>query len=202
MAVRTEKVAAAEAHDGEDDQQSAKDKAQARRAQVRKAQIQHRQRKANYIKQLELDLVRIRDMISQTERETVTLRGENEAIRARLRSAGVGSPSQTAPAAPQQHQPPTLAPVQPVDPMLQAYDHVNFAPPSATNELFSDINVDEMTVTLAMDDVLGTPCYHISSSSSGGSVQSIASPTASEESGQMTPLTPEQETMAINFILS
>ncbi|KAI0890411.1 uncharacterized protein GGS22DRAFT_150834 [Annulohypoxylon maeteangense] len=59
-------------------------KSKARRAQVRKAQIQHRERKANYTKQLEMDVVRLRDLIEQTEHQSSALRTENEAIRHRL----------------------------------------------------------------------------------------------------------------------
>ncbi|KAI1209980.1 uncharacterized protein F4807DRAFT_80498 [Annulohypoxylon truncatum] len=68
-------------HDG---QESDLSKAKARRAQVRKAQIQHRERKANYTKQLEMDVARLRDLIEQTERESTALRTENDAIRHRL----------------------------------------------------------------------------------------------------------------------
>ncbi|KAI0136077.1 hypothetical protein F4776DRAFT_624274 [Hypoxylon sp. NC0597] len=60
---------------------SSQAKAQARRAQVRKAQIQHRQRKANYTKELEMDIAKLRDLIEQTERESLALRTENEGIR-------------------------------------------------------------------------------------------------------------------------
>ncbi|KAI0843126.1 hypothetical protein F5Y06DRAFT_81376 [Hypoxylon sp. FL0890] len=67
-------------------------KAQARRAQVRKAQIQHRQRKANYTKQLEMDVAKLRDLIEQTERESLALKTENEGIR-QLLMANVPSPS-------------------------------------------------------------------------------------------------------------
>ncbi|KAI1381706.1 hypothetical protein F4677DRAFT_399425 [Hypoxylon crocopeplum] len=70
-----------------DDQQAdlgSQAKAQARRAQVRKAQIQHRQRKANYTKQLEMDVAKLRDLIEETERESIALKRENEAIRRRF----------------------------------------------------------------------------------------------------------------------
>ncbi|KAI0018324.1 hypothetical protein F4780DRAFT_751655 [Xylariomycetidae sp. FL0641] len=56
-------------------------KAQARRAQVRKAQIQHRQRKANYTKELEMDVTRLRDRIQQAEQENMQFRRQNEAMR-------------------------------------------------------------------------------------------------------------------------
>ncbi|KAH8890886.1 hypothetical protein GQ53DRAFT_162040 [Thozetella sp. PMI_491] len=69
----------------EDKQQP--DKALLRRAQVRKAQIQHRQRKANYVKQLELDIAEIRDLISGAERDVDALRAENDSMRVQIRGA-------------------------------------------------------------------------------------------------------------------
>ncbi|KAK7755203.1 hypothetical protein SLS62_002708 [Diatrype stigma] len=68
---------------------AASTKAQARRAQVRKAQIQHRQRKANYTKQLEMDIAKLREGIARVEGEGTALRCENDAIRQRLVLAGV-----------------------------------------------------------------------------------------------------------------
>ncbi|KAI1461989.1 hypothetical protein F4805DRAFT_190177 [Annulohypoxylon moriforme] len=73
-------------------QESDLSKAKARRAQVRKAQIQHRERKANYTKQLEMDVVRLRDLIEQTERHSSILRTENETIRHRLSLGSASSP--------------------------------------------------------------------------------------------------------------
>ncbi|KAI1660042.1 hypothetical protein F4813DRAFT_350765 [Daldinia decipiens] len=74
--------------DDDDDQQeghqSAQAKALARRQQVRKAQKQHRQRKVNYTNQLEMDVAKLRDLIEQTERESLAIRNENETIRRRL----------------------------------------------------------------------------------------------------------------------
>ncbi|KAB5536570.1 RNA polymerase I-specific transcription initiation factor RRN3-domain-containing protein [Coniochaeta sp. 2T2.1] len=64
--------------------QTPQDKAKARRAQVRRAQIEHRQRKANYVKQLEIDVARIRDMIAATQMESRLLQTENNAMRSQL----------------------------------------------------------------------------------------------------------------------
>ncbi|KAL2199245.1 RNA polymerase I-specific transcription initiation factor RRN3-domain-containing protein [Corynascus similis CBS 632.67] len=63
---------------------TAVDKAQIRRAQVRRAQVQHRERKANYVRQLEMDVARIRDMIEATEKDTKMLLDENKAMREQL----------------------------------------------------------------------------------------------------------------------
>ncbi|KAK0657307.1 hypothetical protein B0T16DRAFT_452784 [Cercophora newfieldiana] len=66
---------------------SALEKAQLRRAQVRKAQIQHRQRKANYVKQLELDVARIRDLIATAQNEAQFLKRENDTMKMELQRA-------------------------------------------------------------------------------------------------------------------
>ncbi|KAK7745386.1 hypothetical protein SLS53_002882 [Cytospora paraplurivora] len=55
-----------------------------RRAQVRKAQVQHRQRKANYVQQLEANIAGIQGAIADAERQCRVLRGENEAFRAQI----------------------------------------------------------------------------------------------------------------------
>jgi len=192
------------------------EKAQIRRAQVRKAQVQHRQRKANYIKELELDVVRVRDMIAQTEKQTLGLRRENERMKSKLRSIGVSSPAwkgkQLAqPSAVgvsvgdssemQLDQSPQPQPQPQHLVVEQPYDHVNFPPPSATTELFADINVNDIEVTLSMDPTMGTPCYKITTSSSSASVssQSVMSPLTEEDPSA---LTKAQEDQAINFILA
>jgi len=181
-AAAAEAGAAAPASTGEansgGEELSAKDKAQIRRQQVRRAQIQHRQRKANYVKQLELDVVRVRDLIADTERQTAVLRRENGAMRTRLRQAQVSVAS----------------------PGSSYHDHVNYPPPPAATELFAGINVSDLTVTLGVDDLLGSPMFHVSSSDSSlTELMSVDSPLSSEAAGG---LTPEQEQTAINFILS
>ncbi|KAK8139702.1 hypothetical protein PG984_000825 [Apiospora sp. TS-2023a] len=62
-------------------------KAEARRAQVRRAQIQHRQRKANYAKELEMDIVRLRGDIERCKADCWTLAGENQGMRQQLANA-------------------------------------------------------------------------------------------------------------------
>lgn len=159
---------------------SVKDKAQIRRAQVRKAQVQHRQRKTNYIKQLELDVVKMREMIAEIDRETSVLRRANEAMRARLK---------------QQQQ--LRMQIEP-QPETWAQGDAMQIEPNPTEELFGGINVDELTVTLGMDEVVGTPCFRISTSPSS---HSTTSPAISGP-GEGVQLSREQEDMVINFILS
>jgi len=126
------------------------DKAQLRRAQVRKAQIQHRQRKANYVKQLEMDVDRFRALISQTQRETQALWKENEGIKTQLQQR-----------------------------KLQQPGILNCSLP------------DDITMTLAFDNILGSPSFRISST-----------PCRSQFPEDVASSTPDQTQEAINFILS
>ncbi|UNI14581.1 hypothetical protein JDV02_001197 [Purpureocillium takamizusanense] len=82
-----------------------KEKALLRRQQVRRAQIEHRQRKANYVKQLELDVSQLRDLVALAEHDGRVLHRENEEIITILRLNGVGRPSGV-----QQQPPPPLPP--------------------------------------------------------------------------------------------
>jgi hypothetical protein len=199
---------------GKDD---AKDRAQLRRAQVRKAQIQHRQRKANYVKQLELDVSQLRDLITQAQQETSQMRRDNDGIRDLLRMS-------------EQHLQPTYpqadstyfsnagSPGTRVGGMSELDTQewlggghlgdldLNQNPlmPSTSNdaEMFGHINVDDITVSLGIHDLLGTPCFTINSSS-GASIQTSTSPPPPLESTPITPpLTPQQEQIVINWILA
>lgn len=201
-------------HAGKDD---AKDRAQLRRAQVRKAQIQHRQRKANYVKQLELDVSQLRDLITQAQQETSQMRRENDGIRDLLRTS-------------EQHLQPTYpqadstyfsnagSPGTRVGGMSELDTQewlggghlgdldLNQNPlmPSTSNdaEMFGHINVDDITVSLGIHDLLGTPCFTINSSS-GASIQTSTSPPPPLDSTPLTPpLTPQQEQTVINWILA
>ncbi|TGO55224.1 hypothetical protein BCON_0095g00380 [Botryotinia convoluta] len=64
---------------------------QHRRAQVRRAQIEHRQRKQNYVKHLEEDVIRLRGMIATTEDESSALMKENRAIESTLSASGIAN---------------------------------------------------------------------------------------------------------------
>ena len=66
----------------------------------------------------------------------------------------------------------------------------------AQPELFSGIDVDDLTVTLSMDEKMGTPCFQISSQSASGSSAGGSSAVGPVQ------LTPAQEQRAINFILA
>ncbi|KAL7792928.1 hypothetical protein V8C37DRAFT_114932 [Trichoderma ceciliae] len=196
----------------------AKDKAQLRRAQVRKAQIQHRQRKANYVKQLELDVSQLRDLITQAQQETSQFRKENDGIRDLLRKT-----EPTHPAYPQADStyfsnadsPGTRfggvseldTQEWPIDGRLSDLDLNQQHPlmPSTSNdaEMFGHINIDDLTVSLGINELLGGPCFTINHSSSGGSVQSYASPPPSFENPPLAPpLTSQQEQIVINWILA
>ncbi|KAI0457707.1 hypothetical protein F5B21DRAFT_462791 [Xylaria acuta] len=183
------------AHGGDEGQAepSAEAKAKERRQQVRKAQRQHRQRKANYTKQLEMDITKLRDDIVKVEREVERLKNQNGAIRSQVASGGdqVDVP------------PPAV-----VDTMDAAFS--TFLAPS-------------YTVSLDMSEYLGTPAYQVrrasSSLSETASSKTATSPRVTEALSGTTPastvgtglediammeatLSEEQIDRAINFILA
>ncbi|KAL7936240.1 hypothetical protein V8C35DRAFT_297272 [Trichoderma chlorosporum] len=199
--------------------QEAKDKAQLRRAQVRKAQIQHRQRKANYVKQLELDVSQLRDLITQAQQETSQMRKENDSIRDLLIRTEPTPP--THPQADSTYFSNADSPgtrfgggaISELDTQewlsggqLSDLDlnQQHALMPSTSNEaeIFGHINVDDITVSLGINDLLGTPCFTISNPSTGSSVQGYASPPSFENPPLTPPLTPLQEQTVINWILA
>lgn len=183
---RSAKLATSGGGGGSDDGEAAMnahDKAQIRRAQVRRAQIQHRQRKANYIRQLELDIAGIHELISRTSRECSVMRQENETMRAHLTATAAAGLS------------PAIV-----------------SPPSFnTDTLFGDIDISDITMMLEMDEVLGIPAYRVSSySPSSQSGDAGSSPRSPQSEGlddsspipALQDMTPEQTHQAINFILA
>ncbi|KAI8948889.1 hypothetical protein F4801DRAFT_555033 [Xylaria longipes] len=176
---------------------SAEAKAKERRQQVRKAQRQHRQRKANYTKQLEMDVTKLRDDIAKVEQEVERLKNQNGAIRSQLGGAG----DQVVPMAVD------------VPPLPPAADTVDAA--------FSTFLAPNYTISLDMSEYLGTPTYQVrrASSSLPDSSSKTTSPRAAETLGDTTPastvgtslediavleatLSEEQIDRAINFILA
>lgn len=218
-------VAPKDSSDASTDPNACVDKAQVRRAQVRKAQIQHRQRKAEYIRKLEEDVAQYRELITRAEHQSQLLSKENEAFKEKLRQAGashvvsqatqwtVQQPHQQEDSLMQQQgQQPPLA-TQPsftseTDPehMRMQFEAQNLeenagaAIPQPTGELFGNIDLEALTVTLSVDETLGTPCFNVSSASSGSSSFSAASSAGSEP--DIHQLSPAQEQMAVNFILA
>ncbi|KAI1640321.1 hypothetical protein F4809DRAFT_637720 [Biscogniauxia mediterranea] len=128
---------------------SAQSKAQARRSQVRKAQIQHRQRKANYTKQLEMDNAKLREMIEQTENACHKLRSENESIRHRLANSS------------RPHH---------ISSDLQQLDPTLFTT--------SSLPAPGYTVSLSMSELMNTPAFQITRASSSPSSEGSYRPSA------------------------
>lgn len=185
----------------------AKEKAQNRRAQVRRAQIQHRQRKANYIKQLELDIVSIREMITDTERESNNLRSENAAIRQNITFFSSRKPQSEAVVSPTGTgfvSMPSTAPSVGGSPVFS----LEMLPPSATTSLFADPGLEDITVALQIDEAMNYPCLKMTRNSSptaSGCASSLAGVSSPRQATTGIPgidLTPEQTDQAINFILA
>ncbi|KAH9996944.1 hypothetical protein F4779DRAFT_183000 [Xylariaceae sp. FL0662B] len=171
----------------------------ARRAQVRKAQVRHRQRKANYTKQLEMDIAKLRDLIEQAERESAALRGQNEAFRHRLTTHAASS------SAVHHHHPPTAA--TPVAP-----SSFTLAVPSVAEVAYSAPPAPDYTVHLQMPGLMNTPVFQVERAPpASGSASSTLDPqpgsgaeaasSAADTSGTGG-LTEVQTDQAINFILA
>lgn len=185
---RAKRFRLASSKDGGNDssENAGKDKAQIRRAQVRKAQIQHRQRKANYVKQLEVDIAGIRDMIARAEKDRQTLMNENAAIRMHLENVL----TQTVNPGSVVDIPPTYIPADLPD--------------------FSDTDLNNITIDFGIDDIMDSPVFRISSASSSageGPSTSQASQNASQYAhsdiiSDVPPMTYDQTQQAINFVLA
>lgn len=159
---------------------SGKDKAQVRRAQVRKAQIQHRQRKANYVKQLEVDIAGIRDMIAKAERDRETLMNENAAIRTHLENVLTRAENPMSGG----DLPPTYIPT--------------------TVPEFHDFDLNDLTLDFGIDDIMDSPVFRLSgpgSNAGEGSSTSVAGQDP-RYAGGVSSMTADQNQQAINFILA
>ncbi|KAJ4297156.1 hypothetical protein N0V88_004074 [Collariella sp. IMI 366227] len=157
---------------------TSQDKAQHRRAQVRKAQIQHRQRKVNYVKQLEADIAEVRAMIEAAEKETQVLMVENRSIKEKLQQ-GMDARSTA------------LTLDQGVSLLKQMPD---------LPQLSSEIEDGEVTMSFGFDEFMGAPTYYVSSMPS--SSNSPRSSPTEEDPDDLPNLTPAQTQAAINFILA
>jgi hypothetical protein len=161
------------------------DKAKLRRAQVRKAQTQHRQRKANYVRQLEVDIARIRDMIEAAQRETHALADENRAMREQLQHT-MGDRSQ---------------PMSLGQGVSLPHEMPPLAQPSSDVGAGQPHEEGNLTVSLGFDEVMGAPTFYISSSPSTCSEQSSPGDTTRTPE-DLPDLTPAETHAAINFILA
>ncbi|RGP62867.1 bzip-type transcription factor [Fusarium longipes] len=183
---------------------TATEKAKLRRTQVRRAQIQHRQRKAEYQKQLELDITHFRELIALTEFESEQLKKDNKSIRALLASQGIMIPrcksdgcsirprvtKDVVASSDDAWVDETLGVRSRIeDQTLPQYD------PDG-GELFADVNVDDIIVTLKKDDSMVTPAFSIRSNESSSNTTSPPPPPPDLN------LTPYEEQKAVNFILS
>ena len=185
---RTKRFRLASTKDGgnESSENTGKDKAQVRRAQVRKAQIQHRQRKANYVKQLEVDIAGIRDMIARAERDRQTLMDENAAIKTHLENVLTQ----------------TVNPVSGVA-VPPAYIPADFS-------VFNNVDPNNLTIDFGIDDVMDSPVFRISDARSNAG-EGPSTSQASQNFGQspnpnafgdLPPMTYDQTQQAINFVLA
>ncbi|KAL7628857.1 hypothetical protein AAE478_000372 [Parahypoxylon ruwenzoriense] len=191
----------------EADLDSGKAKAQARRAQVRKAQIQHRQRKMNYTKQLEMDVAKLRDLIEHTERETLALKSENEAIWRRLATAQIPASFLSSLAAPPSTSAATT--ITPAAAAVTTAAHPSFSFSTADSAIGAPYHAPGYTVSLSVSEGLGTPSFQVTRTPTPTSLSpprsrsrsGQAPNTAGASLGSATFLSEAQTDHAINFIL-
>jgi hypothetical protein len=202
------------------------ERAQIRRTQVRRAQLKHRQRKANHVKQLELDASELREKIAQTNAESTSLSHENELIKAKLRELGIpfvlsqadsGRPIENQavldPPLPQNYQthsgrnsknspPINLVPRSShaqMQPHQLSPEMAGYVAAGNTSGLFGDTDTNDLSVSLSVDENLRSPRFHVSPR---GASPGTRPTTSGALYGGTIPMTLEQEHMAINFILS
>ncbi|KAH7170706.1 hypothetical protein EDB81DRAFT_776432 [Dactylonectria macrodidyma] len=195
---------------------TASEKAKLRRAQVRRAQVQHRQRKAEYVKKLELDITHFRELIALAQGDVGDLEKENEAMRAQARLFGIAI-SMTA--LEKRSLPVKMEGVEEqIDRLLSQNQEVallespqalgqvdaSIQQSSEPTDMFGDIDIDDIIISLKNDDQLATPVFsirsNISNSSFGNQASSVATSPPMSEGGYVLSLAQEQ--MVVNFILS
>jgi hypothetical protein len=171
-------------------------KAQVRRAQVRKAQIEHRQRKANYVKQLEMDISQLRELITQAQRDTHTLKSENGDMRAIMGKNGIPTP-------PELTQGQVSQATTTTSPSEESKSPVTYPPQEGQEPFLPDslaTTEEELTVTLSTNKTMGTPAFSVSPNYSNTSFLTLSSP-ATWTSSQLE-LSPQQELVVVNFVLA
>ncbi|RDW70328.1 hypothetical protein BP5796_08725 [Coleophoma crateriformis] len=167
---------------------------QHRRAQVRKAQLEHRQRKANHLKELEQEIVQLRNMITAVENDGGRLLKENRCMREILSGAAILMPAHISP--------PRMT-------------------PQTELHSFWNCGQGDSLVHTSYDPILKADCLMISSSSSseGSNVESrdvsvppsvpglsgvpgTAEASDAGDSPAIPPVSLDQSDVAVNFILA
>ena len=204
-------------------------KAEARRAQVRRAQIQHRERKANYAKGLEADIVRLRGDIELCRTDCRRLAGDNQGMRQRLTAfagvVGAEPPhemlvaSRVSPSAVPENDFLTTAPPPPpqsVDdagvgdclPPSQGYGGDTFGAGAGAPSYSFDFDPG-CVVSLNVNESLGSPSFQAHWRTTAGyeapadfTETSQTLDPASEKGGEMVRSSSEETDKAINFVLA
>lgn len=149
-----------------------------RREQVRQAQRRHRQHKAQHMKQLELDVSRLREKIDNGKKDIRNIQQENFLLSETLISGGGQLP--------QRGQRGTST--KQVSGILQANARHDVTPDVPASEKLKSISV-------AFDANIGSPRFHIKMETVAADCQPVDAQTAVQ-------LSAAQENAIINFILS
>ncbi|KAH6684147.1 hypothetical protein B0J14DRAFT_646059 [Halenospora varia] len=211
-----------------DPAQAALDAKQHRRAQVRKAQIEHRQRKANYVKQLEQDVIDLREMIAAAEVEALAAKQENEAIRSAMLNFNINPPPSSIKQLPTVQQDAFVFDFQSQSQDTPSNFSSNLSP---TQQWLSSDTSPNSHVSIGYDDFVGASCLQISPFNAydpapeiisspdifgsfpnnplaaspqtlPNSAQPTSTPTSPPQNTNQDQQHPDLETIAINFILA
>jgi hypothetical protein len=147
---------------------------------------EHRQRKENYVKHLEQDIIRLREMISSVETEVSTFQQENAVIKTTLSKRNVPTsaapptnfdfqfsqkgtpPAHSAEYDPAQRQPPAQA-------SPQGYLEHSQSP--RQNDQFNlQSNASKSAISISFDDIIGASCLHVSPANSFETPVTLNSP--------------------------
>lgn len=173
--------------DGAQTEPSTEAKAKERRQQVRRAQRQHRQRKANYTKQLEMDVTKLRDDIARVELAIGNLKDQNDTMRCQLAT-------------------PTAVTVPPVDVMDTAFSTLlapNYTVSLDMSELLGAPVYQVRRVSPpAPDRSSEATSSHAAETLSSTTPTSTAGTSCNDIMAMETILSQEQTDRVVNFILS
>jgi len=134
---------------------------QRRRAQVRKAQIEHRQRKENYVKHLEQDVVNLREMIAQAETQSVLFKHENESIKTTLLSSHIPIPTIAPVSKSVSEQNTDVTSSTPISQEQPSQSDFSISGSPQNSQWQSNTSPSNSLVSMTFDDIIDASCLHI-----------------------------------------
>jgi hypothetical protein len=121
---------------------------------------EHRQRKENYVKHLEEDVINLREMIAQAETQSVLFKHENEAIKATLQSSSIPilTIAPVTRSVSEQNSEPATAP-NPTEQYPQNNFNISGSPQNSQWQ--SDTSSNHSLVSIIFDELINASCLQI-----------------------------------------